>query len=94
VSPTIVEVVEDKGASSTPLGSKAALSLADCAKYFLDTEVNVVPIAVPVGEDQPSASIERLAMALLDGAIALEAQWPGMQSTSTQRQLGQPAGKH
>ncbi len=93
VEPTIVNMVEpsrpEKSNASSPT------SLSDCAKYFLNYEVNPLHIMAPMGDERPSASIERLSLGLLENAMPLEAGWAyatyrNRQSFSTPL----PAGRH
>lgn len=93
VEPTIVNMVDTSRPKKANIASPTSLS--DCAKYFLNYEVNPLHITAPVGDEQPSASIERLSLALLENAMPLEAGWAyaphrNRQSFST----APPAGRH
>ncbi len=94
VEPTIVNMVntlrpEPAGGGTPPT------SLSDCARYFLNYDVKPLQIAAPVGDERPSATIERLSLSLLESAMPLEAGWAyapyrNRQSFSTPM----PAGRH
>lgn len=93
VEPTIVNMVDTSRPHAS--GSTSPTSLSDCAKYFLNYDAHPLNIAAPLGDERPSASIERLALSLLETAMPLEAGWAyapqrNRQSFSTP----QPAGRH
>ncbi|MDT7514267.1 hypothetical protein [Rhodoferax mekongensis] len=93
VEPTIVNMVDTTRMERSSAASPTSLS--DCAKYFLNYEVNPLHIPAPIGDERPSASIERLSLGLLETAMPLEAGWAyapqrNRQSFST----AMPAGRH
>jgi hypothetical protein len=73
VEPTIVNMVN--ATQQKKAGMTLPTSLSDCAKYFLNYDVNPLHILAPTGDERPSASIERLSLGLLESAMPLESGW-------------------
>ncbi|MDH4451437.1 MAG: hypothetical protein QE265_12750 [Rhodoferax sp.] len=91
VEPTIVNMVDARQASAGPVPE----SLGDCARYFLNYEVRPLHIQAAPGETRPSASIERLALGLLESAMPLEAGWAYAPHLTRQSfSKPRPAGRH
>lgn len=75
LEPTIVNVV-DNARASTPIDpSRMPNSLTDCAKYFLNYQVNALNVTAPTSDERPSASIGRLVLGLLENALPLNSGW-------------------
>ena len=77
LEPTIVNVMDNAHMAPSAAQQRAPTSLNDCARYFLNYEVNALNIAASDNEDRPSADIERLVLGLLENALALQGAWPG-----------------
>jgi hypothetical protein len=75
LEPTIVNVVDNAQATTPVSGNRMPTSLNDCAKYFLNYQVNALNIQVPATDERPSASIGRLVLGLLETAMALHSNW-------------------
>ncbi len=75
LEPTIVNVV-DNARTLTPVSeNRMPTSLNDCAKYFLNYQVNALNITAPTTDEPPSASVGRLVLGLLENAMALNSGW-------------------
>lgn len=75
LEPTIVNVVDNAEAGKPASVNRMPTSLQDCAKYFLNYQVNALNIQVPTTDARPSASIGRLVLGLLENAMALHSGW-------------------
>ncbi len=75
LEPTIVNVVDNAPTAKPAAGNRVPTSLNDCAKYFLNYQVNALNIQVPATDERPSASIGRLVLGLLENAMALNSGW-------------------
>jgi hypothetical protein len=64
-------------------------NLRDCAKYFLDFDVNILTIIAPPGEDRPGTDVQRLALAMIESAIPLDTGW----NASSMRSHAVPTGR-
>jgi hypothetical protein len=88
VEPMLANVVQYAEGLHEKRGSVAS-NLRDCAKYFLDFEVNILTIVVPPGEERPGTDVQRLALTMIEGAIPLDAGW----TASSVRSHAIPAGR-
>lgn len=73
VEPTIVNMVgagQPQRVSHTPI-----TSLSDCAKHFLNYDVNLLHIPAPTSDAPTCAHIERLALGLLEHGMPLGSGW-------------------
>jgi hypothetical protein len=95
LEPTIVNVVDNVQTGISAAPQRTPTSLNDCAKYFLNYEVNALNIAASSNEDRPSADIERLVLGLLENALALQGGWSSTARTyAPQIRNLYPAGAH
>jgi hypothetical protein len=96
LEPTIVNVVDNAAVKTRKASSVAPTSLSDCAKYFLNYEVNALDIMVPTVADQPSAPIDRLALGLLETAMALDSLWsmPSTTFSAPTLRIQNPLGRY
>lgn len=93
VEPTIVNMVDTTHPPKS--GGTSPTSLSDCARYFLNYEVNPLHIPAPIGDERPSASIERLALGLLESAMPLGTAWAHAAQRNKQSfSTALPAGRH
>ncbi|MEY4737082.1 MAG: hypothetical protein RL302_1401 [Pseudomonadota bacterium] len=88
VQPILANVVQYTEDPHEKRGSVAS-NLRDCAKYFLDFDVNILTIIAPPGEDRPGTDVQRLALTLIEGAIPLDTGW----TASSMRSHAVPAGR-
>jgi hypothetical protein len=79
VEPTIVNVVDNASASTPMSETRMPTSLTDCAKYFLNYQVNALNVTAAAADERPSASISRLVLGLLENAMALDSAWTNPQ---------------
>jgi hypothetical protein len=70
MAPTVVNVMQN-GEGSIEAASRAAMSLGDCAKHFLDYEVHALNIANPAEEERCNETMRRLALRMLETAVPL-----------------------
>ena len=83
LEPTILNMMHrPQGDNSLHSGSVAG-NLAECARNFLDFEVNAIPIDL-TQSSRAEADMRRLAMRLLESALALNAPYSGLSAASTQ----------
>lgn len=76
--PTVVNLVpEHLPSQGTALGTVGA-SLSDCARNFLGYEVNALTIAGPCEDDRPCPTMRHLASLMLENAMTLSPDFPGM----------------
>ena len=93
VEPTIVNMVDASQHKKADM--TLPTSLSDCAKYFLNYDVNPLHILAPSGDERPSASIERLSLGLLENAMPLESGWAYAPHHSRQSfSTASSAGRH
>jgi hypothetical protein len=88
VAPVLANVVQYAEDPVEKRGSVAS-NLRDCAKYFLDFEVNILTIVAPSGEDRPGTDVQRLALTMIEGAIPLDTGW----TASSMRSHAVPASR-
>ncbi len=88
VEPILANVVQYAEGLHENRGSVAS-NLRDCAKYFLDFEVNILTIVAPPGENRPGIDVQRLALTMIEGAIPLDTGW----TASSMRSHAVPAGR-
>jgi hypothetical protein len=88
VEPVLANVVQYAEGLHEKRGSVAS-NLRDCAKYFLDFEVNILTIIAPPGDDRPGTDVQRLALTMIEGAIPLDMGW----TTSSVRSHAMPVGR-
>jgi hypothetical protein len=69
--PTIVNLTGMHDTPAATIGSVAA-SLGDCARNFLDYEVNALTITTLEDEDQPNADIQHLALRMVENALSIQ----------------------
>jgi hypothetical protein len=74
IEPMLANVVQYAADSHEKQGS-VANNLRDCAKYFLDFEVNIMTIVAPPGEDRPGTDVQRLALTMIESAVPLDTGW-------------------
>ncbi|MDE2418574.1 MAG: hypothetical protein KGN32_12290 [Burkholderiales bacterium] len=74
IEPVVANVVQYAD-RSLETESAVASNLCDCARNFLDFEVNIVTIVAPAGEDRPSMDVQRLALSMIENAIPLVKGW-------------------
>lgn len=74
IQPAVVNVVQS-AQHSMASGSSVASNLTDCAKYFLDYDVNISTIFLPQGEAPPGMDVQRAALAMVECAIPLDTGW-------------------
>jgi hypothetical protein len=75
LEPTIVNVVDNVQAPPLHEPNRMPNSLANCAKFFLNYQVNALNVSVTNTDERPSASVGRLALSLLENALPLESSW-------------------
>ncbi|MFY8042819.1 MAG: hypothetical protein ACOVOD_07820 [Rhodoferax sp.] len=75
LEPTIVNVVDNMQAPTLHDPNRMPNSLTDCAKFFLNYQVNALNVSVTNADERPSASIGRLALSLLENALPLQSTW-------------------
>lgn len=75
LEPTIVNVVDNAQELIATAQQRMPTSLTDCAKYFLNYDVNALNIAASGNEDRPWADIERLVLGLMENTLALQGAW-------------------
>lgn len=75
LEPTVVNVMDNVQAKTPVSENRMPTSLNDCAKYFLNYQVNALNIPAPTTDERPSASIGRLVLGLLENAMALNSGW-------------------
>lgn len=74
IEPVVANVVQYAD-RSLDTGSAVASNLCDCARNFLDFEVNILTIVAPAGEDRPSMDVQRLALSMIENAVSLGNGW-------------------
>jgi hypothetical protein len=77
--PTIAHVHARQHAAQTAEDS-VARSLQDCARQFLQVEVDIHPLHLGSGPAQAQADMAELAQYLLDESVTLDPPWNGMRS--------------
>lgn len=75
LEPTIVNVVDNANPATRTAPSRMPTSLNDCAKYFLNYQVNAFNVTASTADGRPSASMGRLVLGLLENAMALHSGW-------------------
>lgn len=75
LEPTIVNVVDNAQGPIAAAQQRTPTSLTDCAKYFLNYDVNALNIAATGNEDRPWADIDRLVLGLMENTLALQGAW-------------------
>ena len=88
LEPTIVNVMDNTRTQTPVSENRMPTSLNDCAKYFLNYQVNALNITAHTTDERPSASIGRLVLGLLENAMALNSGW------SAPPRLYAPAVRH
>lgn len=71
LNPTVVNLVPEHPPATGAQPGSVGASLRECAKNFLGHEVNALTIATPSQDDQPCADMQRLALRMLENALAL-----------------------
>ena len=96
LEPTIVNVVDNAKVPTSITPNRMPTSLNDCAKYFLNYQVNALNVTASTADERPSASIGRLVLGLLEHAMALHSGWsiPHRPYAPTLRQHYHPTGAH
>jgi hypothetical protein len=79
LEPTIVNVMDNTGASIPVSETRMPTSLTDCAKYFLNYQVNALNVTAAAADERPSASVSRLVLGLLENAMPLDSGWSAPQ---------------
>ena len=81
IQPTVINVVHSANRTTTR-ESTIADNLTDCAKYFLNYDMNISTIVLTLAEDPPGMDMQRAALAMVENAIPLDAGWstPMMQT--------------
>jgi len=74
LEPAVANVVQYQD-SGLETSETVANNLRDCAKYFLDFDVNILPIVTPSGEDRPGMDVQRVALSMIENAIPLDTGW-------------------
>jgi hypothetical protein len=97
LKPTIVNMLlkHSPHAAAPPLSAFAGL--AECAKRFLGHELRTLDVTEERGETQPCATVDGLALRLLEGAVVLgeqEAPKAGMPRAACKGLFAQFAGSH
>lgn len=74
ITPVVANVVQyaDRSPDS---GGAVASNLCDCARNFLDFDMNIVTIVAPAGEDRPSMDVQRMALTMVENAVPLGKGW-------------------
>ena len=96
LEPTIVNVVDNAKVPTSITPNRMPTSLNDCAKYFLNYQVNALNVTASTADERPSASIGRLVLGLLEHAMALHSGWsiPHRPYAPTLRQYYHATGAH
>jgi hypothetical protein len=71
LQPTIVNMIQAQPSTSPTLEQPTATSLSECAKRFLGQDVKALNIIEELNEEIQSEDIQRLALRLMENAIAL-----------------------
>jgi hypothetical protein len=71
LQPTIVNMIQAQTSTSPTLEPPTATSLSECAKRFLGQDVKALNIIEDLSEEIQSEDIQRLALRLMENALAL-----------------------
>lgn len=69
--PTIINMILDTDPASTLPAQSASIGLSECARRFLECEVKTLTITEQTGDTPHDGDIQRLALRLLESAVAL-----------------------
>ena len=94
LAPTIVNIVQDHPHKVDANWQAVATSLSDCARNFLDYNVNALHIATPTDIDAPCAEVQHLALRMLESALPLASDFSDMSPLSPLRGAAYLAGSH
>ena len=83
IEPTIANVKNAETDHQALQDSNPSKGLVECAEQFLDYHVNAVTISLPSTDDSPCLPVERLALAMLERSVPLQAHWSDMGSRSS-----------
>lgn len=74
ITPVVANVVQYAD-RSLDTGGTVASNLCDCAKNFLDFDMNIATIIAPAIEDRPSRDVQRMALAMVENAVPMGQGW-------------------
>ncbi len=80
IEPTITNVISVDTEMDAQKDSNPSKGLVECAEQFLDYRVNALTVNLPHTDESPCPAVERLALALLERAVPLQAHWSDMSS--------------
>lgn len=80
LEPTIVNLVQAASPAASPKVHGVVSSLSDCARIFLGFEVNAFDVTSSNDDDRPCATIQRLALRMLESALPLTTDMPNTPS--------------
>lgn len=80
LEPTIVNMVQQGRRGVRQQEGTVVTNLSECARNFLGFEVNALDIATPEDDNQPCVEVQRLALRMLESALPLTTELPGMAS--------------
>lgn len=93
ITPVVANVVQYAERSAESSGAVAS-NLCDCAKNFLDFEMNIVTIVAPAGEDRPSMDVQRMALSMVENAVPLGNGWSTQAAQARAPMTSGIAGSH
>ena len=76
LKPTIVNMISEPPPALSTHPQSVAASLSECARRFLGHEVRALDIAEQLDEEPQYGETQRLALRLLESAVALSADYP------------------
>lgn len=71
VTPTLVSLIDQAGDAALPMADTVSRTMRHCAKTYLGREMDVLTIQCDPREEGPSEDIRRLALHLLENAVAI-----------------------